>query len=95
MYYWVINTYFYYVNISTICSYGFGQVVFSISCIWKGEKKATIGRSAYPSFLRCKVIVGHSFKENIYKFNICNYLLWKDILKPNVMADKGSGWTVV
>ena len=61
----------------------------------RGKKKGPIGRSAYPSFLRCKVIVGHSFKENIYKFNICNYLLWKDILKPNVIADKGSGWTVV
>lgn len=45
---------------------------------------------------RCKVIVGHGFKETIYTLNICiNYLLWKDILKPKVTADKGYGWTGV
>lgn len=61
-----------------------------------GEKKATIGKSAFSSFVRCKVIVGHGFKETIYTLNSCiNYLLWKDILKPKVTADKGYGWTGV
>lgn len=62
--------------------------VFNDSGRSKGGKSTT-GRLAYSQFFWCKVNVEHSWKENVYKFNICNCRLWKDLSKPNLVAGKG------